>query len=466
MNETLTKLQTVTVGSGGASSITFSNIPQNYTDLKIVMSLRNNRSGFDRSTLTMRINADTGSNYSSKTLYGADGSSTGASDSASGTYAIIGNSNSTNANANTFSSFTLDIPNYTSSNAKSFSVDYAQESTTSTWVVQMIAGLWNQTSAISSITFNDLANSSSFVQYSTFTLYGIKSLANTFGNSVKATGGTIATDGTYVYHTFNSTSSFVPLTRLVADVLVVAGGGGAAGGYSGGGGGAGGIQYQALNNLTPGIAYTCTVGAGGAGGPSGNGGSGYGSSAGTNGVNSTFGAVFTAIGGGGGGAYLSYGNSANAQSGGSGGGGAGYTSSGGSAVAGTGGTFYGNAGGNGPGGGNTSSGGGGGAGAAGASGVGQTVGGTGGNGLATWSQWGLATSTGQNVGGIVYYAGGGAGASGSSTTAGGYGGGGNGATTGTSYSGLVASGGGGGGNRDLVAGGSGGSGVVIVRYKA
>ena len=38
--ETMTKLATVTVGSGGSSTITFSNIPQNYTDLVVKASLR------------------------------------------------------------------------------------------------------------------------------------------------------------------------------------------------------------------------------------------------------------------------------------------------------------------------------------------------------------------------------------------------------------------------------------------
>ena len=154
------------------ASVTFSSIPATYTDLCILLSLRNNRTGFDRSTTTMRLNGDTGSNYSTRTVYAADGSV--GSDSTSGTYGTIGNSNSANNNANTFSPFTIYIPNYAGSNAKSFSVDYAQESTTATWVVQMIAGLWNQTSAITSITLGDLAVSSSFVQYSTFYLYGIK----------------------------------------------------------------------------------------------------------------------------------------------------------------------------------------------------------------------------------------------------------------------------------------------------
>jgi len=37
MANTLKKIQTVTVGSGGAASIEFTSIPQTYTDLKLVV---------------------------------------------------------------------------------------------------------------------------------------------------------------------------------------------------------------------------------------------------------------------------------------------------------------------------------------------------------------------------------------------------------------------------------------------
>ena len=37
---TLSKIATITVGAAGAASINFTNIPQIYTDLKIVMSAR------------------------------------------------------------------------------------------------------------------------------------------------------------------------------------------------------------------------------------------------------------------------------------------------------------------------------------------------------------------------------------------------------------------------------------------
>ena len=105
-------------------------------------------------------------------------------------------------------------------------------------------------------------------------------------------------------------------------------------------------------------------------------------------------------------------------------------------------------------------------------------GGNGGVGSSTYSSWGSATTTGQNVGGTYYYAGGGGGGNfssdGSPETNGSGGSGGGGAssnslkTNGTG--GTASTGGGGGGATDGpnptigTVGGTGGSGIVIIRY--
>ena len=287
------------------------------------------------------------------------------------------------------------------------------------------------------------------------------------------TGGTLTSDATYYYRTFTTTGTLsVTNAPLTADLLIVAGGGGN-GGYCSGGGGAGGLVAYAAKNI-PVSSYTVTVGAGGA----------YGS----NGANSSISglSLTTAVGGGvsstGGGSttYL-------AQVGGSGGGGAVTNSSTWTGAAGT--SGQGNAGGSFTGGstaGNYAAGAGGGAGAAGANSTSyQTTGAAGGVGLATYSSWGAATSTGQNVGGTYYYAGGGGGFtsnnySGGTLTGGpgGYGGGGLGASAssdssvtvngsdGAAYTGGGAGGGGhtGGTGGPGTVGWAGGSGVIIVRY--
>ena len=99
----------------------------------------------------------------------------------------------------------------------------------------------------------------------------------------------------------------------------------------------------------------------------------------------------------------------------------------------------------------------------------RTSGGAGGVGLSTWSTWGAATTSGQNISGTYWFAGGGGAAS--SQGGGGAGGNGGGGTGGAAYGTLNTSGtantGGGGGayrNHGDELPGNGGSGIVIVRY--
>jgi hypothetical protein len=75
--------------------------------------------------------------------------------------------------SNTFANLETYVPNYLSSNQKSISLDGVGESnTTSDNWLNFVAGLWNGTSAITSIGLT--CDTGNFVQYSTATLYGIK----------------------------------------------------------------------------------------------------------------------------------------------------------------------------------------------------------------------------------------------------------------------------------------------------
>jgi len=164
-NPTFTLIASTTVGSGGASSVTFSSIPATYTDLKVVMSLRTNYAqNYDN--FTMSINSSTTS-FTFRMLYGS-GSSVGSYNSTTGNITDIDAANNT---ANTFSNLDIYIPNYTSANNKSYSVDSVQENNATLAYAEMVAGLWSNTAAITSLTFT--SNGGSFVQYSTAYLYGI-----------------------------------------------------------------------------------------------------------------------------------------------------------------------------------------------------------------------------------------------------------------------------------------------------
>jgi hypothetical protein len=169
MATTYTLISSVTVGSGGAGTIDFTSIPATYTDLKMVYSLR----GSDATPGSyMQFNGTT-TNYSFRFLEG-NGSSTNSNTSAYGisTTAIYLNQiDGTGYTSNTFSNGEAYIPNYTSSNNKSISVDNVIENNSTTSYQSICAGLWSNSAAITSIKITP--TSGNFVQYSTAYLYGI-----------------------------------------------------------------------------------------------------------------------------------------------------------------------------------------------------------------------------------------------------------------------------------------------------
>ena len=401
--ETMTKLATATA-AGGESLITFSNIPQGYTDLIIKYSAALNQSG---NNAAFYFNSEaSGTNYAVESVrwYNTTVDTFGTDSGRGNIYTqAVGNTTSVFGNGE------ITILNYSGNTSKCCNVFAVSEANSSTTYNNLITAQWSSTAPITSISFYDYG--AGWTINSTFTLYGVKAQRTAVGNSIKANGGAISFDGTYVYHAFNATDTFTPTTNLVADLLVVGGGGsgGTAGGVTaGGGGGAGGVSYQPNTPLILGSSYPVTIGAGGAGGATG-----Y--TAGPDGSNSTF-STFTGFGGGGGGAgYTGTQGIANGRSGGSGGGGGSLsttsTGTGGSATQTTSGTNigYGNAGGIGrhSAGSYVAGGGGGGSGEAGVSAVAAapTTGGRGGDGTTAFSTW----KVGQLVSGTYYLAGGGGG---------------------------------------------------------
>jgi len=160
-------ISTVTVGSGGASSIDFINIPQTYTDLVIKTSARSNsNAGGTYTELGVSFNGSTAS-FTGRRLYG-----TGAAAASDTSAPLAGISNSNTATASTFSNGEIYIPNYTSANNKSVSTDSVQETNATTAIAMLTAILWSNTSPINQVTLT--LGVGNFVQYSTATLYGIR----------------------------------------------------------------------------------------------------------------------------------------------------------------------------------------------------------------------------------------------------------------------------------------------------
>jgi len=164
---------TVTVGSGGASSISFSSIPATYTDLKVVTSLRATGSrGED--ALLVRFNSDsTAANYTIRWIRG-NGSAVTVGDGGGFAGGYVGEFNGGTSTTSTFTSEEIYVPNYAGTNKKSFSSDITQEANQAFAYAHLVAGLWSGTAAITDITFID-HNGNNFAEYSTASLYGIKS---------------------------------------------------------------------------------------------------------------------------------------------------------------------------------------------------------------------------------------------------------------------------------------------------
>jgi len=168
MAATYTLISSVTVGSGGAANIEFTSIPATYTDLLVKVSLRLNTTAQPQGwqDMTLQFNGSS-TTYTGKRVLGT-GSATGSS---SDEYYYF--ANNLNSTSDTFNNAEIYIPNYTSSNQKSFSVDSVQENNGTAALALLSAGLFNGTAVITSIKLLNNTGSYNLVQHSTAYLYGI-----------------------------------------------------------------------------------------------------------------------------------------------------------------------------------------------------------------------------------------------------------------------------------------------------
>lgn len=160
----------VTVGSGGAATMSFSAIPATYTDLIVKTSYRTNSTNvYDQLRLT--FNGSATAVYSFK---GITGSGTSASGESSINVASIkvapGGGNG--ATANTFTNDEIYVPNYLSANNKLLLSEGVGETNATVAYATTFAGRWGNTSAITQITLTP-ESGGNFLQYSTAYLYGV-----------------------------------------------------------------------------------------------------------------------------------------------------------------------------------------------------------------------------------------------------------------------------------------------------
>jgi hypothetical protein len=166
-------IATTTVGSGGASTVTFSSIPSTYQHLQIRGIARTTASQ-DRESIKLTLNSDTGSNYARHSLWGS-GSAVSAFGGASEAYVLLTDFAAANATASIFGTAVTDILDYKDTNKYTTvrSLGGVDLNAAVTVFDGLNSGLWMNTAAVNSITLTPFSGSN-FSQYSSFALYGIK----------------------------------------------------------------------------------------------------------------------------------------------------------------------------------------------------------------------------------------------------------------------------------------------------
>ena len=165
----LQPIYTQTVGSGGVGTVTFNNIPQTFTDLYCVVSVRSSASQLNGDCFCSFSN-QTGSAHSQTRLSG-NGTSASSDRPGSGSAFRLTDVAAGTSTTNTFSSASFYIPNYTSTNFKSAIVDSTMENNATLAYSVLSAVTYSSSTAITSVRFD--SSPGNFVQYSTFSLYGV-----------------------------------------------------------------------------------------------------------------------------------------------------------------------------------------------------------------------------------------------------------------------------------------------------
>jgi len=151
-----------------ASTITFSSIPNTYTDLRLVVVAQDSSPSAGQENIYMTYNSDTATNYSITYLQGDGSTATSGRLSTQANIRLL--LSAVRSGSSAFGLGTVDIFSYAGSTNKT-SLITGQSDSNGSGYVQRIVGLWRSASAITSIT---LTAENTFKANTTATLYGIK----------------------------------------------------------------------------------------------------------------------------------------------------------------------------------------------------------------------------------------------------------------------------------------------------
>ena len=163
-----------TVLSTGQGTITFSSIPATYTDLVLRFSARSATADV-QDTVYVRFNSNTSLVYSRTRVQGNGATITSANNSSTDTVQFTGGTTGATATANTFGSSEVYVPSYLAPQFKQIGVVNTQETNATTAYMGFTAGLWQNTTPVTSINLTLASNDgvTQFVAGSSFYLYGV-----------------------------------------------------------------------------------------------------------------------------------------------------------------------------------------------------------------------------------------------------------------------------------------------------
>ena len=163
-------IATVTVGSGGSSSISFTSIPGTFSHLQIRATARSTYNGTGDGYKIL-FNDIGGTSYAYHILIG-NGSTASTANNTSASFFLGGDLPAATETSGIFGSTVIDILDYANTNKYKTTRALSGDDRNGSGSVRFISSLFMSTNAITRIDISSF-NNGNFAQYSSFALYGV-----------------------------------------------------------------------------------------------------------------------------------------------------------------------------------------------------------------------------------------------------------------------------------------------------
>ena len=168
-------IATVTVGSGGATDVTFSDIPGTYQHLQLRAIVRETNRSDMNSDLALQFNGNsTAADYAIHYLIGNGTAAVAGSETSRGNVAAYRAMTADNATASVFGAAVVDILDYASTSKNKVIRSFQGHDRNGAGIGGLSSGVWLSTNAITSIKLFSHYSPGKLAQYSHLALYGVK----------------------------------------------------------------------------------------------------------------------------------------------------------------------------------------------------------------------------------------------------------------------------------------------------